>query len=295
MKKAILLTFLFTCLLGVNAQSFVAMTNGKRLCFNVLSKDDKTVEVSFRKNVKYTDTHYVIPSTIEYGGETYTVVAIGEKAFSDNKKIEVIELPNTIRTIGERAFDECKNLTKIVFSEGLVIIKERAFEQCTHLEELALPSGLVEIGEKAFFYNKRLKKVVLPNTLKVIDKWAFAFCIELNESDLNTGLERIDDFAFFATKFERIDIPNTVTFIGVKAFLSATKNIAQESIIKWLSIPESVMEIGKDAFCKFQGGFGNTLPTKCHIELLPSWVDEEEAKRIGIKSESFEEYLKDKK
>lgn len=295
MKKNILLTLLFVYVLGVNAQSFVALTNGKRICFNVLSKADKTVEVSFRKNVKYTDTHYVIPSTIEYGGETYTVIAIGEKAFSDNKRIESIELPNTIRTIGEKAFDECSHLTKIVFSEGLEYIGEHAFEQCTHLEELILPSGLMEIGEKAFFYNKRLKRVVLPNTLKMIDKFAFAFCIELNETDLNTGLERIDDLAFFATKFEKIEIPNTVTFIGVKAFLSATKNIAQESIIKWLSIPESVMEIGKDAFCKFQGGFGNTLPSKCHIEHLPSWVDEEEAKRIGIKGESFEEYLKLKK
>lgn len=277
-----------------NPESFVALTGNGRFCFNVLSKANKTVEVTYTKNVKYTDSRYVIPSTVDYNGEKYTVVAIGEEAFNENKKIETLELPITIKRIGDKAFEQCKHLSKIVFPEGLEYIGEKAFSQCTHLTEVILPSGLIEIGEKAFFYDLKLSKVVLPNTLKVINKQAFAFCLGMTEINLPEGLEKIDDLAFFTTKIERIEIPNTVKFIGVKAFLSGTTFIGQESIIKWVSIPESVLEIGKGAFCKFQNLMGNTRSSKCHIELLPSWVNEEEAKRIGLSEDSYENYVKSK-
>lgn len=278
-----------------NPEPFVALTKNGRFCFKILSKTNKTVEVTYTKNVKYTESHYVIPSTVEYNGEKYTVVAIGEDAFNENKRIETLELPNTIKRIGDKAFEQCKHLTKIVFPEGLEYIGEKAFSQCPHLTEVILPSGLIEIGEKAFFYDLKLSKVELPNTLKVINKQAFAFCLGMKEITLPVGLERIDDLAFFTTKIERIDIPNTVKFIGVKAFLSGTTFIGQESIIKWVSIPESVIEIGKGAFCKFQNLMGNTRSSKCHIELLPSWVNEEEAKRIGLSEDSFEQYVNSKK
>lgn len=271
-------------------ESFIALSNGKRYCFNILSKIDKTVEITHNKNVKYTDSHYTIPSTIEYEGVTYSVIQIGEEAFNENKKIEYLEIPSSVKVIGEKAFEQCKHLTTIKFSPGLEIIGEKAFSQCTHLTELELPSGLIEIGENAFFFNNKLEKIIFPNTLKVIKKAAFGYCIKLTELNLPTGLERIEDMAFFATKIEKIDIPNSVKFVGAKAFISATTFIAQESIIKWISIPESVIEIGKHAFCKFQNLMGKTLPTKCHIELIPSWLDENEAKRIGISEDSFNEY-----
>lgn len=271
-------------------ESFIALSNGKRYCFNILSKSNKTVEITHKKNVKYTDTHYVIPSTVDYGGETYTVVKIGEEAFNDNKKIETLEIPATVKVIGKKAFLQCKHLTKIQFSPGLERIGERAFSQCIHLKELNLPSGLTEIGKNAFFFDKELEKIVFPSTLKVIEKEAFAFCLKITEINLPLGLERIEDLAFFTTKIEKIDIPNTVKLIGTKAFLSGTTFIGQESIIKWISIPESVLEIGKHAFCKFQNLMGKTLPSKCHIELLPSWLDENEAKRIGISEDSYKDY-----
>lgn len=273
------------------SNSFIALSSGKRYCFNILSKSNKTVEVTHNKNVKYTDTHYAIPSTIEYGGETYTVVQIGEETFNENKKIETLEIPATVKVIGEKAFEQCKHLIKIQFSPGLERIGEKAFSQCTHLTELELPSGLTEIGYNAFFFNSKLERIVFPNTLKVIGKEAFAFCLKITEINLPIGLERVEDMAFFTTKIEKIDIPNTVRYIGIKAFLSGTTFIGQESIIKWVSIPESVIEIGKHAFCKFQNLMGKTLPSKCYIGLLPSWLDENEAKRIGISVDSYKEYM----
>lgn len=119
---------------------------------------------------------------------------------------------------------------------------------------------------------------------------AFAFCIKLDDIELPEGLQRIGEQAFQTCPLEKIDIPNTVTFIGRRAFFSGNSFISQDSKIKWLSIPESVVEIGKQAFCKFINLMGTALPSKCHIELLPSWLDESEAKRIGISDDSYKDY-----
>ena len=276
------------------SESFVAISEGKRFCFNVLSKVDKTVEIIYNKNVKYTDSYCRIPSSVEYNGDTYIIVAIGENAFNENKKIETLELPSTIKKIGAKAFEQCKHLTKIIFSPGLEIIDEKAFSQCKDLPELELPSGLTEIRGNAFLFNTKLERVIFPNTLKSVGIGSFAYCLKLTEISMQSGLERIEDMAFYSTKIEKIDIPNTVNFIGTRAFLSGTSFIGQESIIKWISIPESVKEIGKQAFCKFRNMIGNSLPSKCHIDLLPSWIDCEEAERIGLSEESFNNYINSK-
>ena len=225
-------------------ETFVALSDNNRLCYKVLSKTNKTVEVIHNKNVKFNNSNLTIPSTVEYKGESYTVVAIGEEAFSKNTKIRTIKLPNTVLYIGEEAFCYCTKVNQIEFS-----------------------SGLKEIGEKAF-----------------------AFCIKLNEVELPQGLLKIEEQAFQTCPLEKIEIPNTVTFIGRRAFFSGNSFIGQESRIKWLSLPESVKEIGKQAFCKFINLMGTALPSKCYIEFLPSWLDENEAKRIGISEESFLDY-----
>lgn len=225
-------------------ETFTAITNEGRFCFNVLSKANKTVEITQNKNVKFSDEKLIIPSTVEYKGDAYTVIAIGEEAFYKNKNIKTIVFPNTIKSIGEEAFKNCTKLTQVKFSQGLENIEEEAFSFCIKLSEIELPQGLLKIGEQAFQ----------------------------------------------TCPLERIDIPNTVTYIGRRAFFSANGFIAMESKIKWLSIPESVVEIEKQAFCKFINLYGTALPSKCHVELLPSWLSEDDAKRIGISEDSYRDY-----
>lgn len=250
-----------------NVESFTAITNEGRFCFNVLSKEARTVEITHNKNVAFTEENLIIPSTAEYKGDLYTVIAIGEEAFSKNKKIKTINFPNTIITIGEEAFKSCTKLSQVTFSTGLKEIGEEAFEGCIKLMEVRFSPGLEIIREKAF-----------------------ALCIKLSGVDLPQGLLKIEDQAFQACPLEKIDIPNTVKFIGRRAFFSANGFIAMQSRIKWLSIPESVVEIGKQAFCKFINLSGTALPSKCHIELLPSWLSEDDVKKIGISEDSYRDY-----
>ena len=172
----------------------------------------------------------------------------------------------TIVSIGEKAFYNSK-IEAIEIPGTIVSIKEKAFSGCNKLTKVNFSRGLVKIGEKAF-----------------------SGCTKFSEVELPQGLLKIDDQAFQFCPFEKIDIPNTVTFIGSRAFFSGNKFIAQPSKIKWLSIPESVLEIGKQAFCKFINLYGSAFSSNCHVELLPSWMTENDAKRVGISEDSYNDY-----
>ena len=51
-----------------------------------------------------------IPSTITYGGKTYTVTAIANHAFAECTKLTYISVPNTIKDIDTYAFNNCTGL-----------------------------------------------------------------------------------------------------------------------------------------------------------------------------------------
>ena len=64
--------------------------------------------------VKYrgTDTNVSVPDTVEI---------IGESAFEDNTRIELVVLPNTVKKIEAYAFWGCDNLDTVVLGRGLTL------------------------------------------------------------------------------------------------------------------------------------------------------------------------------
>ena len=80
----------------------------------------------------------------------FPVIGIGDGAFADNTRIEVLRMPASIEFIGERAFAGCTKLREIAVSAGLKKIGREAFLDCTGLVNIVLPSKLEEIGSRAF-------------------------------------------------------------------------------------------------------------------------------------------------
>ena len=55
----------------------------------------------------------VIPETITYEGNTYTVTKLGANSFTDNLDITAIQLPSGLKELGTRALAWCKNLETV--------------------------------------------------------------------------------------------------------------------------------------------------------------------------------------
>ena len=177
------------------------------------------------------------------------VVAIGPKAFVQNKDVVSVHLSEGIRLVG--GFYGCSSLKEINLPSSVAVIAKEAFSQCLALEKLSLPAGLKDIGELAFYmcsaeissesplyrideagvlfdrHQSRLirypllskaESYAVPSSVNEIDPFAFAHCDSLKEITLPEELSRIGQRAFEGCAFPTIRIPSGVEFIASEAF-----------------------------------------------------------------------------
>ena len=102
----------------------------------------------------------VIPSTVTYRGNTYTVTAIDDNAFAWSKYMEYVEIPNTVETIGFQSFNGCNGLERAVIPSSVKRIVSAAYSFCYDLIEVTIGSSLEKIGPSAFGWCYSLNKVV---------------------------------------------------------------------------------------------------------------------------------------
>ena len=72
----------------------------------------------------------IIPSSITYGGTTYSVTSIGDNAFSWCSGLTSITIPEGVTYIGENAFSFCSDLTSITIPNSVTSIGSGAFSLC---------------------------------------------------------------------------------------------------------------------------------------------------------------------
>ena len=77
-----------------------------------LNTENKTAEVTSGSN-KYSG-NIIIPSSISYNSETYSVTFIGKDAFYNCDALTSITIPNSITSIGEEAFYYCIDRKSVV-------------------------------------------------------------------------------------------------------------------------------------------------------------------------------------
>lgn len=175
------------------AKITIAMIDGVNYKLN---EDELTAEVTWKED-EYKGK-IVIPEIVHYDGNDYSVVAIGESAFYDNRELlkvtvkgeklksvgaiafvwchslSEVKLPNSVTEMGWRAFHNC-GLTSISLPNSLTELPKEAFRACKSLKTIKLPDNLLKIGEQAF-YDCSIESLTLPATVKDIGKEAFAFC-----------------------------------------------------------------------------------------------------------------------
>ena len=204
--------------------------------YNILSTEDKTVEVTYRGSYSSSYDEYsgnvVIPSSVIYNGNTYSVTSIGGWAFYDCSSLTSITIPESVTSIGGGTFPYCDVLTSIqVDAENPVYDSRDNCNAIIHTESGELVAGC--------------KNTVIPNSVTSIGWYAFYYCSGLTSITIPEGVTSIGGRAFDGcSDLTSITSPNSVTSIGNEAFNACS---SLESVYSQMNTP-----------CDYPGDFGGS-------------------------------------
>lgn len=244
--KTLILGFAAISSFFVNAADFVV--NG--LSYNYLPSENEVELTELVENPLLGTSDYPaivnVPSTVEYKGVTYDVVAIGDKAFYFSDTVEQITLPESIRSIGEEAFANANMLSEVNIPAGVTFIGERAFSTCPKIKSLVFPEGITALPDQVLYSCRGLRQLVLPSTLESIGYASLRFCRALTSIEIPSGVKEIGELSFAqCSAMETIKLPEALEMIGESAFTGCEELVS-------ISIPSSVKTFGNSIFygCK---------------------------------------------
>lgn len=172
-KKSIAAFLLLTGCSLACAHDFTATVDGHKLFFNIKSKTNKTVEVTYngsisdKKNLEVSG-NLEIPAKIKHNNFVYSVVSIGAKSFSGASKLEGITIPSTVKSIGGFAFEGCTSLSKIIFPGSDVSFGEGVFFKCNSIKDITLGSDWKTVDLSRFRWSDSLMTITIPARIEKI-------------------------------------------------------------------------------------------------------------------------------
>lgn len=240
------------CITGGSAKAYDCEVDG---IYYYLNNIEKTAEVTYKE---YGQSNYsgnvVIPETVTYNNQTYSVISIGYSAFYNCTGLTSITIPNTVTNIGSRAFWGCSGLTSITIPNSVTSIGEWAFWSCESLTNIAIPNSVTSIGNSAFENCSSLTSITIPNGVTEIGQGMFSGCRSLTSITIPNGVTSIGNGAFEnCSSLASITIPNSVTSIGSRAFSFC-------STLTSINIPNGVTSIGSNTFDMCCGLTSITIP-----------------------------------
>ena len=124
------------------------------------------------------------------------ITSVATLAFSKQKLLNSILLPEGVTKIGERAFAYCDNLTNIGVPDSLRTFGYEMVYLCDKLTNFVIPSGVTTIADSAFA-NSGLTSIVIPDSVTSIGSSAFEVCTSLTSIVIPAGIDAINNYAFY--------------------------------------------------------------------------------------------------
>lgn len=159
------LALLLAC--GAYAHDFSATVDGQTLYFEITSKNSRTARVTYRGSIADGATPTIsgvvaIPARVKHDNVTYTISAIGPKAFAGAAELTGIVMPQGITTIGDFAFEGCTALEKVVFPGNKVKLGQGVFFRCSAIKDVTIGSDWTSVDLAMFRWSDSLQVVTLP-------------------------------------------------------------------------------------------------------------------------------------
>lgn len=269
-----LLSFTLLLLAGltaVQAYDFSAVApTGQTLFYTIDTVTNTTVSVVGFDNTQPLG-NLTIPSTVTYGGNTYSVTSIGIMAFLGCKGLTSVAIPNSVTSIGRYAFGECEGLTSVTMPNSITSIELSTFARCSSLTSVTIPNSVTTIGEGAFGFCTSLT-LTIPSSVTTIGNQAFNYVRHIEYHGTATGEPwgaismngyQDNDFIYsdstetmllaYIGRDTVVTVANTVDTIGPNAFYSC-------SWLTSVSLPNSVTSIGASAFYECKNLTSMTIP-----------------------------------
>ena len=261
MKQKLILFFILTIVLVTPkeavAYDFSAVApSGQTLYFKIVGGNAQVTYPLFSNHDYYygytkPTGNLSIPDSVLYGGNTYSVTSIGDRAFYGCSGLASITIPNSVTSIdtfafygcsgllsvtipkfvtylGFFAFGNCSNLTIVNFNADSCVQAGYAddygnnstvFSGCTNLSTINFGNNVTSIPSFLCYDLRGIATVNIPDSVTKIGDYAFSNCRGLTSVSIGNSVTNIGNYAFSNCRWlTSVTIPNFVTSIGKGAF-----------------------------------------------------------------------------
>jgi hypothetical protein len=287
--KYLLVFMMMLLTLSVSAHDIEVQNADGIIIYYIWTNNNTELAVSYRGTASsgfdYSG-HIVIPDSVEYNGNKYSVTAIDGMAFSNNSYLTSIRIPNSVTSIGASVFSGCSSLKSIVVEDGNSVydsregcnaiirtsdneliagcVNTRILNSVTSIGSLAfsgsglrsikIPNSVTNIGGGAFFNCYSLRSVTIGNNVTIIGNGAFQYCISLSSIEIPNSVINIGEYAFMdCSGLSSVTIGNNVTIIEEGAFVRC-------SGLKSVTLGNNVTSIESGAFADCSSLSSITIP-----------------------------------
>lgn len=189
-----------------------------------------------------------------------SVTYVGESAFEGCSNLNSVTLSENTETIGDCAFYECDSLYSINL-ENVSQIGAGAFVYCANLDDIDLTNCSL-IGENAFSVCQSLINIKFPDSIYSIPQTAFEYT--LWEQSAPDDVLYAGDFAY---KIIGDFTDSTLTFKD-NTYAINDDFLSNNEYVKKINLPDSLTSIGVSAFESCSNLKEITIPNRCSVQAM---------------------------